>query len=116
MDRKTGYLSTNLYKLNDLFGVNLDMDKADRLRTGVGEVSHAMTLVGVDEDQGDIRQWKGENSWGEKSGSKGYFVMSNEWFNDYVYEVVVHKKYLTEEQRKIAEGPITDLPLWDSLA
>ncbi|WP_242368730.1 C1 family peptidase [Lactobacillus intestinalis] len=116
MDRKTGYLSTNLYKLNDLFGVNLDMDKADRLRTGVGEVSHAMTLVGVDEDQGDIRQWKVENSWGEKSGSKGYFVMSNEWFNDYVYEVVVHKKYLTEEQRKIAEGPITDLPLWDSLA
>ena len=116
MDRKTGYLSTNLYKLNDLFGVNLDMDKADRLRTGVGEVSHAMTLVGVDEDQGDIRQWKVENSCGEKSGSKGYFVMSNEWFNDYVYEVVVHKKYLTEEQRKIAEGPITDLPLWDSLA
>lgn len=116
MDRKTGYLSTNLYKLNDLFGVNLDMDKADRLRTGVGEVSHAMTLVGVDEDQGDIRQWKVENSWGEKSGSKGYFVMSNKWFNDYVYEVVVHKKYLTEEQRKIAEGPITDLPLWDSLA
>ena len=116
MDRKTGYLSTNLYKLNDLFGVNLDMDKADRLRTGVGKVSHAMTLVGVDEDQGDIRQWKVENSWGEKSGSKGYFVMSNEWFNDYVYEVVVHKKYLTEEQRKIAEGPITDLPLWDSLA
>ena len=116
MDRKTGYLSTNLYKLNDLFGVNLDMDKADRLRTGVGEVSHAMTLVGVDEDQGDIRQWKVENSWGEKSGSKDYFVMSNEWFNDYVYEVVVHKKYLTEEQRKIAEGPITDLPLWDSLA
>lgn len=100
MDRKTGYLSTNLYKLNDLFGVNLDMDKADRLRTGVGEVSHAMTLVGVDEDQGDIRQWKVENSWGEKSGSKGYFVMSNEWFNDYVYEVVVHKKYLTEEDRK----------------
>lgn len=116
MDRKTGYLSTNLYKLNDLFGVNLDMDKADRLRTGIGEVSHAMTLVGVDEDQDDIRQWKVENSWGEKSGSKGYFVMSNEWFNDYVYEVVVHKKYLTEEQRKIAEGPITDLPLWDSLA
>lgn len=116
MDRKTGYLSTNLYQLNDLFDVNLDMDKADRLRTGVGEVSHAMTLVGVDEDQGDIRQWKVENSWGEKSGSKGYFVMSNEWFNDYVYEVVVHKKYLTEEQRKIAEGPITDLPLWDSLA
>ena len=116
MDRKTGYLDTNLYKLDDLFGVNLKMSKADRLRTGAGEVSHAMTLVGVDEDNGDIRQWKVENSWGDKIGSKGYFVMSNDWFNDYVYEVVVHKKYLTAEQRKLAEGEITDLPLWDSLA
>ncbi|GGV12398.1 C1 family peptidase [Lactobacillus acetotolerans] len=116
MNRKTGYLDTNLYKLNDLFGVNLDMSKADRLRTGGGEVSHAMTFVGVDEDKGNIRQWKVENSWGNKIGSKGFFVMNNDWFNDYVYEVVVHKKYLTDEQKKIAEGPVTNLPAWDSLA
>ena len=116
MDRKTGYLDTNLYKLDDLFGVDLKMSKADRLKTGVGEVSHAMTLVGVDEDNGEVRQWKVENSWGDKSGAKGYYVMNNEWFNDYVYEVVVHKKYLTDKQKELAEGPITDLPAWDSLA
>ena len=116
MDRKTGYLDTNLYKLDDLFGVDLKMSKADRLKTGVGEVSHAMTLVGVDEDNGEVRQWKVENSWGDKSGSKGFYVMNNEWFNDYVYEVVVHKKYLTDKQKELAEGPITDLPAWDSLA
>lgn len=116
MDRKTGYLDTNLYKLDDLFGVDLKMSKADRLKTGVGEVSHAMTLVGVDEDNGEVRQWKVENSWGDKSGAKGYYVMNNEWFNDYVYEVVVHKKYLTDKQKELSEGPITDLPAWDSLA
>lgn len=116
MDRKTGYLDTNLYKLDDLFGVDLKMSKADRLKTGVGQVSHAMTLVGVDEDNGEVRQWKVENSWGDKSGVKGFYVMNNEWFKDYVYEVVVHKKYLTENQKKLAEGPITDLPAWDSLA
>lgn len=116
MDRKTGYLDTNLYKLDDLFGVDLKMSKADRLKTGVGEVSHAMTLVGVDEDNGEVRQWKVENSWGDKSGAKGYYVMNNEWFKDYVYEVVVHKKYLTDKQKELAEGPITDLPAWDSLA
>ena len=116
MDRKTGYLDTNLYKLDDLFGVDFKMSKADRLRTGVGQVSHAMTLVGVDEDNGEVRQWKVENSWGDKSGSKGFYVMNNEWFNDYVYAVVVHKKYLTDKQKELAEGPITDLPAWDSLA
>ena len=116
MDRKTGYLDTNLYKLDDLFGVDLKMSKADRLKTGVGQVSHAMTLVGVDEDNGEVRQWKVENSWGDKSGAKGFYVMNNEWFNDYVYEVVVHKKYLTDKQKELAEGTITDLPAWDSLA
>lgn len=47
---------------------------------------------------------------------QGFYVMNNEWFNDYVYEVVVHKKYLTDKQKELAEGPITDLPAWDSLA
>ena len=115
-DRKKGYLDSNLYQLSDLFGVDLKMSKADRLRTGAGASTHAMAFVGVDEDSGHVRQWKVENSWGEKNGDKGYFVMNNDWFNDYVYEVVVHKKYLTPEQVAIAEGPITDLPAWDSLA
>lgn len=114
-DRKQGYLDTNLYQLNELFGVDLKMSKADRLSTGAGAATHAMTLVGVDEENGHIRQWKVENSWGEKNGDKGYFVMNNEWFKDYVYEVVVHKKYLTPEQVALAEGPATDLPAWDSL-
>ena len=115
-DRKAGYLDNNLYKFNELFGVDLTMSKADRLRTGAGSATHAMTLVGVDEDNGHIRQWKVENSWGEQNGDKGFFVMNNDWFKDYVYEVVVHKKYLTSEQLALAEGPITDLPAWDSIA
>lgn len=115
-DRQKGYLDSNLYQLSDLFGVDLKMSKADRLRTGAGYFSHAMALVGVDEDQGHIRQWKVENSWGEKNGDKGFFVMNNEWFKEYVYEVAVHKKYLTSEQITLAEGPAIELPAWDSLA
>lgn len=116
MDRKTGYLDTDLYKLNDLFDVDLNLSKADRLATGVGEVSHAMTLVGVDEDAGDIRQWKVENSWGDKSGEKGFFVMSHNWFKEYVYEVVVHKKYLTKDQQELLSSTPVELAPWDSLA
>ncbi len=116
MDRKTGYLDTDLYKLEDLFAVDLSLSKADRLATGVGEVSHAMTLVGVDEDKGDIRQWKVENSWGDKSGEKGFFVMSHNWFKEYVYEVVVHKKYLTKDQQELLSSTPVELAPWDSLA
>lgn len=116
MDSKTGYLDTDLYKLEELFDVDLSLSKADRLATGVGEVSHAMTLVGVDEDNGDIRQWKVENSWGDKSGEKGFFVMSHNWFKEYVYEVVVHKKYLTKEQQELLSSTPVELAPWDSLA
>ncbi|MDA3767011.1 C1 family peptidase [Lactobacillus delbrueckii] len=116
MDSKTGYLDTDLYKLEDLFDVDLSLSKADRLATGVGEVSHAMTLVGVDEDNGDIRQWKVENSWGDKSGEKGFFVMSHNWFKEYVYEVVVHKKYLTKDQQELLSSTPVELAPWDSLA
>lgn len=116
MDRKTGYLDTDLYKLEDLFDVDLSLSKADRLATGAGEVSHAMTLVGVDEDKGNIRQWKVENSWGDKSGEKGFFVMSQNWFKEYVYEVVVHKKYLTKDQQELLSSTPVELAPWDSLA
>src|SRR5699024_6922391 len=116
MDRKTGYLDTELYKTDELFDVDTYMTKAERLATGEGEVSHAMTLVGVDLDNGEIRKWKVENSWSEKSGRKGYFTMSDKWFDEFVYEVVVRKEFLTEDQKKLAESKPTPLPAWDSLA
>ncbi|CCI84898.1 aminopeptidase C [Lactobacillus pasteurii DSM 23907 = CRBIP 24.76] len=112
MERKSGYLSTDLYKTDELFGVSTKMSKADRLATGEGGASHAMTLVGVDLDQGEVRQWKVENSWGSDNGEKGYFVMSHQWFEDYVYHVIVHKKYLTDSQRKLLDGPVVDLKPW----
>ncbi len=60
-----------------------------------------MTLTGVNLVDGQPNRWKVENSWGEKNGEKGYFVMTDDWMDQFVYEVVVHKKYLTDEQRAI---------------
>lgn len=115
MERKTGYLDSELYKTDELFGVDTQMSKADRLAMGEGYATHDMTLVGVDEDKGQIRKWKVENSWGDKYGNKGFYIMSPQWFEDYVYDVVVNKKYLTKEQVKIAEGPAVDLKPWDNI-
>lgn len=117
MDRKKGYLDSHLYRYSDLFGTNLEMDKANRLAYHQAEVSHAMTLAGVDlDDDGKPTKWKVENSWGDKNGVKGYFTMSDDWMNDYVYEVVVHKKYLTQEQQALLKQAPVELPAWDSLA
>lgn len=114
-DRQSGVLATGLFKTDELFGIKSGLTKAERLATGDSGSTHAMTLVGVDVDHGEIRQWKIENSWGEKVGKKGYFVMSDDWFNEYLFKVVVRKKYLSKDLVKIAEGPATPVPCWDPM-
>lgn len=117
MDRKRGYLDSQLYRYSDLFGVNLQMSKAQRLETHEAAVSHAMTLTGADvTEDNQVTKWKVENSWGAKNGEDGYFTMSADWMNDFVYEVVVNKKYLTANQRELLKMAPVELPAWDSLA
>ncbi|EHO50185.1 C1 family peptidase [Lentilactobacillus kisonensis] len=116
MDRKKGYLDSHLYRYSELFDADLEMDKAKRLAYHQAMVSHAMTLAGVDLVAGKPTKWKVENSWGDKNGVKGYFTMSDDWMDDYVYEVVVHKKYLSKAQQELLKQAPIELPAWDSLA
>ena len=116
MSRQQGFLDSHLYRTADLFGVDLTLTKAQRLEYHEAEVSHAMTFTGVDLVADQPTRWKVENSWGEKNGDKGYFVMTDDWMDDFVYEVVVHKKFLTPEQQQLLMLTPRTLPAWDSLS
>lgn len=115
LDRQNGYLAPEYFKTGELFDIDLELSKKDRLRSRNGEVSHAMTFTGVDIVDGKPTKWKVENSWGEKIGDHGYFVMSDQWFEKYVYEVIVNKKYISEDAKKVDQQTKIDLPAWDSL-
>ncbi|AYM04014.1 C1 family peptidase [Levilactobacillus yiduensis] len=116
MSRERGFLDSHLFQISDLFGVDLSLTKAQRLATGEANVSHAMTLTGVNLVDDAPNRWKVENSWGEKNGDKGYFVMTDEWLDDFVYEVVVHKRFLTSAQQALLNAEPHVLAPWDSLA
>ena len=116
MNRKEGLLDSNLYCYDEVFQTDLDFTKEDRLRYYEAVCSHAMTFTGVDIKDGTPQKWKVENSWGEKAGDKGYFVMSNSWFDDYVYEVVIRKEYLTDEMKLALNKESIHIDLWDALA
>ena len=98
-----------------LGGVDFTMSKGDRLEYHDSFADHAMIFVGVNFDEnGQPDRWKIENSWGEEAGRKGYFVCSETYFRDYVYEVIVRKKHLTDDQRALLEQPPLRIRPWEA--
>lgn len=115
-DRKSGMMALDTYDLEGLFSTTFPLDKAQRLDYGESLMTHAMVLTGVNlDEEGKPTRWRVENSWGEEPGEKGFFVMSDDWFNEFTYQIVVHKKYLSEEQRQLLKMDPIVLKPWDPM-
>ena len=92
------------------------MTKEDRLDYRESAMNHAMVITGVNLDEnGQPDKWKIENSWSDEHGNKGYYLMNAEWFEQFVYQAVINKKYLTEEQLKEASSEPLHLNPWDPM-
>ena len=114
--REGGVMDLDAIKADELFGTQFGMDKAQRLDYGDSLMTHAMVFQGVDlDDNGQPLRWRVENSWGKDAGEEGYYVMSDAWFSEYTYQVVVNKKYLTAQQvEELSQEPI-QLEPWDPM-
>ncbi len=115
MDREAGLLDANLRDYEGLYGMPLAMDKASRLLYGAACMSHAMLFTGVDILHGRPRRWRVENSWGEKAGREGFFLMNDSWFDEHMFEIAAHRDYLSKSlQDALKRKPIV-LPAWDPM-
>lgn len=114
--RDGGIMDLDVLRPDQLFGTDFPMTKAQRLDYGDSLMTHAMVFQGVNlDDNGKPTRWRVENSWGKEAGVDGYYVMSDDWFTEYTYQVVVHKKYLTEAQAaELDQAPI-ELEPWDPM-
>ncbi|MBR5197847.1 MAG: C1 family peptidase [Alistipes sp.] len=113
---KKGTLDINNFDYESLMGVEFPMNKEQRVRTFASGSSHAMTLIAVDlDEQGSPKKWMVENSWGPTSGWKGNLIMTDEWFEEYMFRVVVDKKYIPTETLKLLEQKPIELPSWDPM-
>ena len=113
--RSKGTLDLANFDYESLMGVKFGMDKKERVQTHASGSSHAMTLIAVDIVDGKPVKWMVENSWGPASGYKGCLIMTDEWFNEYMFRLVVEKKYVPEDILKMLEQTPVQLPAWDPM-
>jgi bleomycin hydrolase len=114
-NRDMGVLDMGIYDYENVFQTPFKMNKQKRLEYGDSEMTHAMLLTGVDIKKRKSIKWKIENSWGTKSGNQGYMMMTDEWFDEYTYEVVVDKKYLNKRLLKYLDMEPVALAPWDPM-
>ena len=98
-----------------MYGIDFHLSKEQKLMSYTSLPSHAMVIVGYHDDSSKVSRWKVENSWGKVSGTDGYLLMTDSWFNEYVYQIVVHKSVLNEEELAIGNSVYKFIPPWDPL-
>lgn len=115
-NRKEGVMAEGMHDFTASMDIGLTQDKAGRLDYSESLMTHAMVLTGVDLDEnGKAKKWKVENSWGEKVGNKGYFVASDAWMDEYTYQIVVRKEFLTAAELAAYEAEPIVLAPWDPM-
>ena len=115
LDRPRGIADLKNFDYESLMGVSFGMDKKERILTHASGSTHAMTLIAVDLKDGKPVKWMVENSWGAASGWQGNIIMTDEWFNEYMFRLVVEKKYVPADvMAQMNQKPIL-LPAWDPM-
>ncbi|KAI1080181.1 peptidase C1B, bleomycin hydrolase [Whalleya microplaca] len=118
-DRASGIMDLDLIDYELGFNVKLyggGLDKAARLRVGESAMTHAMVLTAVHvDDEGKCVRWRVQNSWGTEPGEKGWFIMSDPWMDEFVYQAVVDPRFLVKEVRDVLKKEPIVLPLWDPM-
>ena len=115
LDRGKGVADIDNFDYQSLLGVDYGMDKRDRILTHASGSTHAMTLIAVDIKDGKPVKWMVENSWGETSGYKGNIIMTDEWFDNYMFRLVVEKKYVPGDVLSMMNQKPVLLPAWDPM-
>lgn len=115
---KLGIQDINVHDYKSLLGVevNMGLSKADRLIYGDSLMTHAMTFTAVTvNEENQVEKFRVENSWGEDRGEKGYLIMTEEWFREFVFEVVLDKAYVPEYVLAVYNQEPVVLPAWDPM-
>ena len=112
ISREHGILDKEAFNYKDVFNIEFDMDKCDEITYRASSPSHAVVIKGYNLKHGKTNGYLIENSWGDESGDNGYYFMSEEWLENYMFEIVVDKKYVPKKVENILKTTPIVLPYW----
>ncbi len=115
MERKNGLWDVKLFDYEGVYDTEFNLDKAGRLLYHQTAMNHAMLFTGVDIVKDKPRRWRVENSWGDESGEKGFFIMNDNWFDEHMFEIAARKKYLPPKLKEALKLKPIVLPPWDPM-
>lgn len=116
LEREQGWMDESQFDYASIYGTTSSLSKGERLDYGESLMTHAMVFTGVDLDEnGKSTKWRVENSWGEKGGDKGFYAMTDAWFDEFNYEVAVHKQYLSANTLALLDREPVALEPWDPM-
>ncbi|RRD94223.1 aminopeptidase [Clostridiales bacterium COT073_COT-073] len=114
--RDNGLMDHELYRFETVVGTMLPWTKGERLTHGESCLTHAMVFTGVNlDDEGNPINWQVENSWGKERGQEGVFSMSDQWFSEFVYQIMIDKKYVDAKWLEALTQPVIELEPWDPI-
>lgn len=114
-DRAKGIMARGLYDYESVYNADLGLTKTERILFRDSTINHGMAFIGVDLHGGKPVKWLVENSWGAEHGDSGLWTMYDDWFDDNVYNVILHRSYVPAEILGIFEQPAEELPVWDPM-
>jgi bleomycin hydrolase len=110
-----GILKVGIYDYDALFGLDRELTKKQMVTLRHSTPNHAMVFVGIDRKDDRPVKWLVENSWGTKNGDKGYWAMYDDWFDAYVYTVIVHRRHVPKNTLKLLDTEPERIPAWDPM-
>lgn len=116
MNNEKGIWNDKQYDYENLFQIDLSMEKGEMLDSRECYFGHTMVITGIELENSGIKRFKIKNSWGKSETNSGYWIVTPSWMRKYLYQIVIKEEYMLKEEIELLNKEPIELNIWDSLA
>lgn len=116
MNNEKGIWNDKQYDYENLFQIDLSLEKGEMLDLRECYFGHTMVITGIELEDNRIKRFKIKNSWGKSETNSGYWIATPSWMKKYLYQIVIKEDYMLKDEIELLKTKPIELNIWDSLA